>query len=176
MCLRAIATTTCATTISGGTLQIGNGGTAGTLGGGAVSNSGALVFNRTDNYGGAISTAISGTGSLTLSAGNLTLSGSNGYSGATVINAATLTLNGSLAAGSAVTVNSSGTLTGTGTVNGTSAIYGTVTPAGAGVIGTLNTNALTFYGGSTLAVRPGGGPAPATVRPARPTCWPTRAL
>ena len=78
------------TTISAGVLQIGNGGTIGTLGTGAVSDSGTLAFNRTDNYGGPVGSAISGTGKLTLNAGTLTLSGSNGYSGVTTINNGTL--------------------------------------------------------------------------------------
>ena len=63
------------TTISAGTLQIGNGGASGTLGSGSVTDNSALVFKRSDTYGGAVSNAISGTGSLTFSAGTLTLSG-----------------------------------------------------------------------------------------------------
>ena len=122
-----------------------------------------------------ISAPISGAYSLNkVGSGTLTLSAANSYTGATAINAGILTLNGSLAAGSAVTVNSSGTLAGTGTVNGTSTIYGVVSPAGAGTVGTLHTAALTFSGG-TFAVDL-AAPARATVRPAFPTCWPTRAL
>ena len=37
-----------ATTISGGTLQVGNGGAAGTIGSGSVLNNGVLTFNRSD--------------------------------------------------------------------------------------------------------------------------------
>jgi autotransporter-associated beta strand protein len=37
------------TTISAGTLEVGSGGTAGRLGTGAVSNSGTLQINRSDN-------------------------------------------------------------------------------------------------------------------------------
>ena len=50
------------TTISAGTLQLGNGGTTGSVAGNIVDN-GALVFNRSDalTYGG----VISGTGTLT---------------------------------------------------------------------------------------------------------------
>ena len=53
------------TTIGGGALQIGNGGTTGALSNStAISNSGSLIFNRSDNYGGAFSNAIGGPGSL----------------------------------------------------------------------------------------------------------------
>ena len=38
------------TSISGGTLQVGEGGTHGALGGGALTNSATLVFNRSDVY------------------------------------------------------------------------------------------------------------------------------
>ena len=76
------------TTISAGTLQIGNGGTTGSVAGDVVDNA-ALVFNRSDalTYGG----VISGTGSLTKSGtGTLTLTGDNTYTGGTTISAGTL--------------------------------------------------------------------------------------
>jgi fibronectin-binding autotransporter adhesin len=84
-----------ATTISGGTLQIGAGSTTGSIAGNVVlSNSSALVFNRSDDL--AYAGAISGTGSFTkLGAGALTLSGS------------TSTMNGPIAilGGALVTTN-----------------------------------------------------------------------
>ena len=76
------------TTITTGTLQIGNGGTAGSLVS-AITNNAALVFNRSDAS--TASGAISGTGTLTkLGAGTLTLTGASSYSGATNINVGTL--------------------------------------------------------------------------------------
>ena len=50
------------TTISAGTLQVGSGGTAGTLGAGAVSNTGTLSFNRSDVY--TVDNAIGGVGAV----------------------------------------------------------------------------------------------------------------
>ena len=54
----AIATNnlyTGSTTIGAGTLQIGNGGSAGAIGSTSnVLDNGALVFNRSDNYGGTL--------------------------------------------------------------------------------------------------------------------------
>ncbi|MFZ2278158.1 MAG: autotransporter-associated beta strand repeat-containing protein [Prosthecobacter sp.] len=74
------------TTISGGVLQVGNGGTSGTLGSGAVTDNGNLTFNRSDSL--TVANAISGSGSVTQAgAGTTTLSGSNSYTGVTVINA-----------------------------------------------------------------------------------------
>ncbi|MFG6490639.1 autotransporter-associated beta strand repeat-containing protein, partial [Roseateles sp. BYS78W] len=47
------------TTISTGTLQVGNGGTTGTLGSGAVTDNAALVFDRSNAF--TVSNTISGT-------------------------------------------------------------------------------------------------------------------
>ena len=77
------------TDIIAGTLAIGNGGTAGTLGSGAVSNASNLTFNRSDAYG--VANAISGTGTVTQSgAGVTTLTGANTYTGVTTVTAGTL--------------------------------------------------------------------------------------
>ena len=51
------------TTITGGTLQIDNGGSTGSLGNGPITNNAALVFDRDDN-GLVVANAISGSGSL----------------------------------------------------------------------------------------------------------------
>ncbi|NBV76249.1 MAG: hypothetical protein EBR59_09915, partial [Methylococcaceae bacterium] len=60
------------TTISAGTLQIGNGGSTGTLGTGSVTNNASLIFNRAADT--SISNVISGSGSvLATITGNLTL-------------------------------------------------------------------------------------------------------
>ncbi len=78
------------TTVDAGAgLQIGTGGTSGSLAG-DIANNGALVVNRSDALN--LAGAISGTGSLTKNgAGTLTLSGANSYTGATTVSAGTLT-------------------------------------------------------------------------------------
>ena len=87
-----------ATTISAGTLQIGNGGTSGSLGTGAVTDNAALRFNRSDSI--AISNAISGTGSLIQAGtGTVILTGTNSY-GATTISAGTLQIGDGVTSGS----------------------------------------------------------------------------
>ena len=71
------------TTIRSGTLQIGNGGTTGSIVGDVVDNA-TLVFDRSDAV--VFSGAISGTGSLiALGSGSLTLTGTYSYSGQTTI-------------------------------------------------------------------------------------------
>ncbi|MFM8497061.1 MAG: beta strand repeat-containing protein, partial [Planctomycetia bacterium] len=72
------------TTISQGTLQVGNSGSTGWLPATAVTNDAMLVFNRSDNV--TFSSGINGSGSVTQSGGGvLTLSGSNGYTGGTLV-------------------------------------------------------------------------------------------
>jgi fibronectin-binding autotransporter adhesin len=79
------------TFISNGTLQIGDGGTIGVLGGGDVTNYGVLAFNRSNNI--SVSNNISGTGDLAkYGAGILTLTGGNTYSGNTHVYAGTLAI------------------------------------------------------------------------------------
>ncbi|WP_273793989.1 autotransporter-associated beta strand repeat-containing protein, partial [Brucella anthropi] len=68
-------------TISGGVLQIGNGGTAGSIVGDVVNN-GTLAFNRNNSLD--FSGVISGSGGVQqLGTGTLTLSGTNTYTGGT---------------------------------------------------------------------------------------------
>jgi autotransporter-associated beta strand protein len=83
------------TTISAGTLQLGNAGVGGYVSGNILDNS-ALVLNRTDDY--ALGNIISGTGTLTQNGtDNVTLNGSNTFTGNTVISAGTLTTGNALA-------------------------------------------------------------------------------
>jgi autotransporter-associated beta strand protein len=99
------------TTISAGTLQVGNGGTTGTLDGGPVTDNASLVFNRSDSV--TVSYIISGSGSLTQAGtGTLVLTGTNAYTGGTTtINGGTLEVIGSLLGSSTVTADTGGTLT-----------------------------------------------------------------
>nr|WP_240980547.1 autotransporter-associated beta strand repeat-containing protein [Ramlibacter agri] len=99
------------TTINAGTLQLGDGGTTGTLGIGNVVDNSALVFKRSDTT--VVANAISGAGTLTQAgSGTLVLSGANSYSGGTFVDSGTLRAGsaGALSAGSAMHVASGATL------------------------------------------------------------------
>ena len=101
------------TTISGGTLQIGNNGIAGTLGTGNVTDNANLAFALT-SASTTVSNYISGTGSVTQNGtGTLTLSGPNTYSGATTVNSGILkagVITQAFGVGSAVSVGTGATL------------------------------------------------------------------
>ena len=78
------------TTISAGTLQLGNGGTTGCIAGDVMDN-GALAFDRSDVV--TFAGVISGTGSLSqIGTGTTILTGNNTYTGGTTISAGTLQL------------------------------------------------------------------------------------
>lgn len=77
------------TTISAGTLQVGSGGTTGTLGAGNVVNNSTLSFNRSNTL--AVSNVISGTGTLIKNGTGITaLTAANTYTGSTTLNSGTL--------------------------------------------------------------------------------------
>ncbi|WP_390349118.1 autotransporter outer membrane beta-barrel domain-containing protein [Variovorax boronicumulans] len=80
------------TTIEGGTLQVGNGGTSGSLTG-DVANSGVLAFNRSNAS--TFAGVISGSGAVQqLGAGRTTFTGAHTYTGGTTVQAGTLALSG----------------------------------------------------------------------------------
>jgi outer membrane autotransporter protein len=139
------------TTISAGTLKVGDGGTAGRLGPGDVTNNGALVFDRSDAR--AVSNAIGGTGSLTQAGtGTLLLLGANTYTGITTIATGTLRVNGSIAGSSLVTVQDGAALGGAGTVGNTTVASGARLSPG-NSIGTLTVDGdLTLNAGSRYEV------------------------
>lgn len=80
------------TNITGGTVLVGNGANTGSLGTGAVTVNGTLVYNRLDNF--TVTNAISGAGTLTQAGtGALTLTGALApFTGQTNINSGTLRL------------------------------------------------------------------------------------
>ena len=92
------STYTGGTDIEGGTLQLGDGTTDGSLVGNVADNS-ALVFN--DQAALTYTGVISGSGSVAqIGGGTLTLTGSNTYSGGTTVNGGTLQLGDGTGAGS----------------------------------------------------------------------------
>lgn len=89
------------TTINGGTLRIGNGGTTGTLGVSTVIDNATLEVRRSNAY--TIPNAISGTGAFVQSGiGTTTLTGANTYTGDTRVIAGTLVVSSAMLADGAV--------------------------------------------------------------------------
>ena len=146
------------TTISAGTLQIGNGSTAGSVSGNILNNS-ALVFNRSDNT--TYSGIISGTGSVTQSGVNtLTLNGTNTYSGGTTISTGTLALGGgsgtvgngsvSISNGAALQLNNSADTTLANAISGAGNIVHTSASVTTLSGSNTNTGAVQSTAGGTL--------------------------
>jgi autotransporter-associated beta strand protein len=110
--LTATNTYTGTTTITAGTLQLGNGGATGSLvTSGTINNNAALVFNRSNDLiqGTDFPAAITGTGTLTKQgAGILTLSGNNTYSGTTTVSGGILRLTSSAALGNSPLISIGG--------------------------------------------------------------------
>jgi autotransporter-associated beta strand protein len=140
-------TYTNATIINAGTLQVGNGGTTGTLGGTSfgISNNGTLALNRSNAV--LVSNAISGIGGVSqLGTGTTTLSGTNTYVGATLISTGTLQIGNGGATGTL------GSGTGAVTNNGTLAFSrNNVLPvandiSGSGNVSQLGTGTTTLSG------------------------------
>ena len=118
------------TTISAGTLQLGNGGATGSIVG-DVTDSGVLAFDRSDVA--TFSGVVSGIGGVSqIGTGTTVLTGASTYTGGTTISAGTLQLgdggtlgaivgdvtdNGTLAFNRSDTVTFAGTISGTGAVN-----------------------------------------------------------
>jgi autotransporter-associated beta strand protein len=139
------------TTINAGALQLGNGGTTGSITGNVLDN-GILAFDRSNvfTFGG----VINGTGSVQQNGtGTTVLVGDNTYAGGTTINAGTLQLgDGGSSGGLIGNVSDNGTLafdrsdavTFGGVVSGT----GNLTQSGAGTLTLTGNN--TYSGGTNL--------------------------
>jgi fibronectin-binding autotransporter adhesin len=75
------------TIANGATLRIGNGTSTGNhFGTGALVNNGTFIMNKAANFGETIANVVSGSGTMRVDSGNLTLTANNTYSGPTVVN------------------------------------------------------------------------------------------
>ena len=150
--LTADNTYTGGTTISAGTLQIGDGGTAGSIAG-DVTNNAVLAFNRSNSM--TLAGAISGTGSVQQNGiGTTILTGTSNYAGGTTISAGTLQIGDGGTTGSiAGDVTNNGTLafnrSDSMTFGGAIAGTGSVQQNGIGT--TILTAANNYSGGTTIA-------------------------
>lgn len=137
------------TTVTAGTLQLGDGATSGSIFG-DVANAGSLVFNRSDvlGFGG----AITGSGRLEQAGtGTTSLTGNSGsFRGETIVSRGRLVVNGIL--GGTLGVGTGGVLGGSGIVGATTISAGGVIAPG-NSIGTLTVDGnLTFKAGSVYQV------------------------
>ena len=123
------------TTITSGTLQLGAGGTTGSIVG-DVANDGTLVFDRSDTM--TFAGVISGTGTVTqIGSGTTILTADNPYTGGTTIKAGTLAVgdfahpSAALSGGGPIAVGAGGTLGGYGSVTGAVTNGGVIAPGSA---------------------------------------------
>jgi autotransporter-associated beta strand protein len=162
------------TTISGGTLQLGNGGATGGIPGN-VSDNRTLAFNRSDTV--TFAGLISGSGNLNqIGSGTTILTANNTYPGGTIISAGTLQLgnggtmgalvgnvtdNGSLVFDRSNSITFNGKISGSGNFiqsgSGTTIIGGTNTYSGGTIInnGTLLVNSAQALGLGDVTVNGG---------------------
>jgi autotransporter-associated beta strand protein len=133
------------TSITAGTLAIGDGGSIK----GDVENNGILAFNRSEAL--TFDGGISGSGKLVKEGtGTLTLTGASSYEGETLVQSGVLAVNGSLT--SAVTVADGARLGGTGTVGGITVRSGGIAAPG-NSIGTIKVSGdVLFQQGSIYEV------------------------
>ena len=137
------------TIISEGILEIGSSGITGSILG-DINNTASLIFNRSNNL--TYSGIISGTGTMSkLTAGTLTLTGDNTYTGTTIISEGILEIGNLGITGSilgdinnttSLIFNRSNDLTYSGDISG----IGTITQSG---LGTLTLSGLNTYSGTT---------------------------
>jgi autotransporter-associated beta strand protein len=140
------------TTISAGTLQLGNGGTTGSIIGN-VTNNGSVAFNRSNTY--QFDGVISGAGAMRqIGSGTTVLTGNNAYSGGTTISAGILQLGNGGASGSIIgdvldnatlAINRSDIVALTANISGTGAFQQLGT--GTTILAGINT----YAGGTTIA-------------------------
>ena len=141
------------TLISSGTLQVGNGDGAATLGVGLITNNATLVFNRTNTI--TVSTNISGSGVVTQNGtGDLTLTASNTFTGGVTANNGRVLMQdpNALGPGNAV-VNAGGEiylLGNSGVISPSAMTLNGSGPAGGGALRKGNQTTSTFGGTVTL--------------------------
>ncbi|MEK7951805.1 beta strand repeat-containing protein [Luteolibacter soli] len=171
--LTANNTATGAITVDAGTLQIGNGGTTGSIAAPTVANNGSVVVNRTDNV--TIASLISGSGTLTQAGtGTAILSQDNTYTGLTTVSAGTLqigangttgNLAGNILDNANVEFNRSNNFSYGGSITGS----GSVTKRGLGNMTLTGTNTfgggLNLYNAITTAADANVGSGPITMGP-----------
>jgi fibronectin-binding autotransporter adhesin len=154
------------TTINAGTLMVGDGGTSGIIGTGAIVDNGTLTFNRADDI--APANVITGTGTLIQQgAGVLSLASGGSRSGDTIVNAgrinvgttpftaSTFRVNATATLGTSVTsANSTGTVAGLNFNGGTASLRVNATQSDKLVV--TATNGFSVSAPSFISLTPSG--------------------
>ena len=145
-------TYTGATTITAGTLQLGNGGVSGSLSGTTgITNNGLLVVNRNNPFLGSVDlngAAITGSGGFAqIGSGTTTLDMANSFTGGTVISNGQVSASVSGSLGSATT----------GTASVAIASAATLLLTGTGNLDRVRNDAAINLGGGTVAISSGSG-------------------
>jgi autotransporter-associated beta strand protein len=140
--------------VRGGTLVVDNPDTVGavTLVSGTISGDSALTGTSYAVESGTVSTDLAGSGVALTKAtgGKVTLSGTNTYTGATLVSAGTLLVNGSLG-NTAVTVSSGATIGGSGSLGGSLGLdAGALLDVTGATLGLTSTGILTAISTITL--------------------------
>jgi autotransporter-associated beta strand protein len=151
------------TIISAGTVQVGSGGTTGTLGAGNVANSGTLVFNRSNAQ--TVANVIIGAGDLVHNGtGTTTLTASSSYTGLTVINAGVLSvtsladggsnsgIGAATSAASNLVINDGATFSFTGAATSTDRLFTVGTGALGATLDGSGTGGVTFTNAGSIAL------------------------
>ena len=131
------------TTVNVGTLQLGNGGATGSIGGGTITIASGATLSYNSSATQTIANAITDTGTLQLAAGTTTLSGLISSTGALQVSGGTVTL-----------TNSSNSYSGTTTIAGGTTLYigdGTSNSGSLSGGNTTNNGTLTFQRGNSAS-------------------------
>lgn len=112
---------------TGSTLQLGDGGATGWIGGtnfvGTITNNGELIYNRSNDV--TFKGPVTGSGSIRqVGSGSLFLTGANTYVGNTDVMSGSLVVNGNSTSSVLTSIYSGATLKGTGTVGNTNILVG----------------------------------------------------
>lgn len=140
------------TTISEGTLQIGNGGSTGKLATtSTIVNDGVLAFNTSTAIVQGVDFSgdpITGAGSLSILDGNVTLNAANTYGGGTAIDSATLTIGADGAEGSGAITGTNGAVLAFDTPSDTTFSKDVVldVPGDSGLVNASSTSTVTLEG------------------------------
>ncbi len=142
------------TILAGTSVQVGNGGTTGSLGTGTVANNGTLTFNTSGSS--IVSQAISGTGSITQNGTGFAMVNGPVTASTVASNGGMLAVNGSITATGAVTTNNGNISSGNISAGSIAANGGVISVTGTATTSTgitLSNNAMMSTTGSVNAGR-----------------------